>query len=79
MKTIKIDQLTVTVTYTVGYGGVDMPEEVYKQLLKANEKGDDIESVSHKKDYQEASEWLTENVKEGDCYDWKAEIRELSE
>jgi hypothetical protein len=75
MKLVK--DLTVKVTYSVGLGNIEMPDIVHQQLLKAFEKGHEIDSVSYRKEYQEASEWLVENIREKDCFDWEAEITEL--
>lgn len=61
-------------TYRVGYGGVEMPKEIYEQMVKAAENGDEIEM--HK--YPDVAEWMSSNVRERDCMDWKAEIDELS-
>jgi len=63
-------QLSLTITYKVGYGDVKMPKEIYEQLLKAYKNGGEIEM--HK--YPDVVCWMSSNVKEGDCFDWKAEI-----
>lgn len=70
----KIKNLTVKVTYRVGLGDVEMPDEVYEQLTEAAEDGDTIESGGIK--YTEAAEWLSNNIRERDCMDWEAEIEE---
>jgi len=69
----KVKKLSVTVTYKVGLGNVKVPKEVYEELVKAAEKGDEIEM--HK--YPEAAEWMTSNVRERDCFDWNVQIDEL--
>ena len=74
MKTVS--KLSVTVTYKVGLGGVEMPKKVYKQIIEAAEKGDEIEGTSMK--YPDAAEWLSSNIRERDCFDWKTEIDEVS-
>ena len=38
--TKKVKSLSLTVTYKVGYGGVEMPKEIYEQIVKAAENGD---------------------------------------
>jgi hypothetical protein len=73
MKNIK--DLTVKVTYEVGLGDLEMPKEVYKQLLRASERGDDIKMNSMK--YSSAESWLSENIRERDCMEWKVEIIDL--
>jgi hypothetical protein len=75
---VTIKDLTVKVTYRVGLGEVEMPEKVHQQLLKASEKGDEIEMGGISK-YPDAYEWLSDNIRERDCMDWSAEIEEVSE
>lgn len=74
MKTVK--DLSVTVTYKVGLGNVEMPENVYKQIVEAAEKGCAIEGTDLK--YSDAAEWLANNIKERDCFEWGTEIDEVS-
>jgi hypothetical protein len=76
MKTI--EHLTVNITYKVGYGKVEMPEIVHEQLIQASENGDEIE-MGRSSEYEEAYEWLSNNILERDCMEWKAEIEEVSE
>ena len=75
MKTVK--DLTVKVTYHVGLGDVEMPQEVYDQINEAAENGDEI-SISGMSEYPEALQWLSDNIREGDCMDWVAEIEDIS-
>jgi hypothetical protein len=70
-----VKDLTVKVSYRVGYGGVEMPQKVYDQLVEAQENGDEIEMGGISK-YPDAYEWLSDNIKERDCMDWSAEIDE---
>jgi Ran GTPase-activating protein (RanGAP) involved in mRNA processing and transport len=77
MKNIK--DLTVKVTYVVGLGDLEMPIEVYDQLMEADENGDDIDTMSGNRKYEEAAEWLSQNIRERDCMEWKAEVIELCE
>lgn len=73
MKLVK--DLTVKVTYTVGLGDIEMPEEVYNQITEAGGKCKDIKM--HDLEYPEAAAWLSENIQESDCMEWEAEIVEL--
>lgn len=72
----KVNDLTVQVTYRVGLGDVEMPENVYQQIEEAYENGDEIDSSCM--EYQDAADWLINNIREKDCMDWSAEIEELS-
>jgi hypothetical protein len=74
---VNVKDLTVSVTYRVGLGDVKMPHKVYKELIKAQEKGDDITMDGNTK-YIEAYDWLSDNIKERDCMDWSVEIEEIN-
>ena len=74
-KTIKY--LSVKVTYEVGLGNIDIPKKAFKQIVKAYEKGDGIEMQYGK--YPDAEIWISDNIKERDCMEWKAEIIDLVE
>ena len=70
MKTIK--DLSVTVTYTVQYGNIEVPDKVFEQLENNSEiSSDDMEN-------SEALEWLSDNMKEDDAMDWKYQIEDIS-
>lgn len=77
MKNIK--DLTVKVTYEVGLGDLEMPIEVYNQIMEAEKNGDDIETMTGNRKYEEAAEWLSQNIQERDCMEWKAEVIDILE
>lgn len=72
---ITVKDLTVKVSYKVGYGDVEMPQKVYDQLIEAEENGDEIEMEGMSK-YPDAYEWLSNNIRERDCMEWSAEIED---
>lgn len=71
MKTI--NNLTVTVTYTVGLGNIKVPKEVYDDLIKYYDAG--LREVPE--DFI-AAEWLADNIKERDAMDWRYKIDNLN-
>lgn len=71
MKTI--NNLTVTVTYTVGLGNIEVPKKVYDDLIKHY----DNESWEVHED-SIAAEWLADNIKEKDAMNWSYEIDDLN-
>lgn len=75
----KIESLDVTVKYRVGLGGVTLPKKVLQQLEDAELNGHtlDLNSRDNEK-YRDATEWLIDNIKERDCYEWQCEIDELT-
>lgn len=74
MKNIK--ELAVTITYTIGLGNIDIPENIYNELEKAYDNNDTLDSFSTLtlNKYSNAIDWLAENVKEKDCMNWECEI-----
>ena len=59
MKTIK--NLSVKVTYTVQYGGVEVQDDVYEQLMENEEFNmDDLTN-------SESKEFLRKNIEESDA------------
>lgn len=74
---VNVENLTVKITYRVGLGDVDIPENVYQQLVEAANNGDDIE-MEGKKRYYDAYEWLVSNIEENSCMDWACEIEDIS-
>lgn len=76
---IKVEDLTIKVTYKVGLSNVEMPKEVYEQLLLASENWKEIDPTTMDEEYREAADWLHENIKEADCMDWVAEVDDISE
>jgi len=71
----KIKTINVKVTYSVGLSGLTAPKTVLDQLNEIAEKGDEIDFSGLK--YPEACEWITENIKERDCFESAFEITEL--
>jgi hypothetical protein len=78
---MEITDLWVKVTYEVRLGDLEMPQEVFDEINEAIDRGRDIDTMSGNQDddYQNASEWLTDNIKEKDCMEWKVEIIEIIE
>lgn len=75
MTTVK--KLTVKVTYQVGLGDLKMPKNVYDQIVEAANEGDEID-LSDSRKYSDASDWLSANIRERDCFDWVVEIKDIS-
>lgn len=71
-----VKDLGVKVTYEVGFGDVEMPEDVYKQIVTAAEDGYTIQANDMV--YPEASDWLCNNIRERDACDWESDITEIS-
>lgn len=82
MKTIK--DLTIQVTYTVGLGNVEVPDEVYNALSQCYDDGgnvpmSDICTINGEPELACASEWISDNIRESDAMDWEYEITEFEE
>ncbi len=74
---VTVKELTVKITYRVGLIDVEMPQKVYDELVKASENIDEIDPSTGTK-YGYAADWLGDNIKECDSFDWSAEIEEVS-
>lgn len=79
MENIKIEDLWVKVTYEVRLGDLEMPKKVFDEITEANEKCRDIDTMGGLDEYTNASEWLSKEIREEDCMEWKAEIIEITE
>jgi hypothetical protein len=73
MKTIK--NLTVTVTYRVGLGDVEVSDEMLKKLEAMQDSG--RWNCNDHSNHADAAEWLSDNINEADAFDWEYEIDEL--
>jgi hypothetical protein len=73
MKTV--ENLTVEVTYRVQLGNINMPDEVYDELISAslNEVG----IGDSQQGTMNAYCWLNDNISEDDAIDWFAEIIDI--
>ena len=74
---MKVNDLWVKVTYEVRLGDLEIPQEVFDEINKSIEDNRDIDTMIGLDRYPQASEWLTENIQERDCMEWKAEIVEI--
>lgn len=72
---VKIKTLTVIIKYKVGLGSLKVPEKVKNQLIEAQQQGCAIDP-GYCPNYEDAAEWLSDNIKERDCMDWECEIEE---
>lgn len=73
----KIKKIQVRVTYMVGLGDVKVPNKVLDQLCEIADTSGEIDSCEPK--YDEAYQWLIDNIKERDCFDHKTEIIDLEQ
>ncbi len=72
----KIENLEVTVTYHAGYGGIEVPDDIYEALM--NLQGPvNCDNTSLSDEEQKALEWLADNVKESDANNWEYEIDDI--
>lgn len=71
----KIDNMTVTVTYTVVLNDVEVPDNVYEGLMSRDEfSEDDIDASDNEK---KAYDWLSGHINEHDAMDWFYEIVDI--
>jgi hypothetical protein len=75
MRTIK--DLTVKLTFEVGFGDVEVSDEVYKGLVEIEQEGYDVNNLSDA--VARANDWLNYNVKVEDAYEWEYEVEVIDE
>lgn len=73
MEKIKTN-IEVKVTYTVSLGEVEIPQDVYGELMEIYQQSETVDWNDERK----ATEWLLRNIEENDCLDWEAEINEIN-
>ena len=73
-----IKKIRVTISYSVGLGELNVDKKTYSELKELFENGVNITlgDVAEMQ-FPNASEWLRENIKERDCYNWECEIDEF--
>ena len=68
----KINNLTVTVTYTVGLRDIEVPDNVYRGLENNYKLDPDDLNLD---DYaNEALDWLSSHIEERDAMSWDYEV-----
>ena len=69
----KIKNLSVQVTYYVSYFDVEVPDDVYEQLMENSEfDGNDMETT-------DAFDWLRDNISEVDSLDCNYDVYDIIE
>ena len=72
---MKIKDLTIKVTYIVGLGNIEVPDEVYNELAKAYDEGGDVPGWDD--ELENANEWLLDNIRQNDAMEWEFEIEDF--
>ena len=76
----KIKSLTVKMTYRVELVNVKVPDAVYDSLAKCYDGSGDVPNpYESDEDSAEASEWLSDNIREADALEWEYEIEDFEE
>lgn len=76
----RIKDLTVTVTYTVGLGDIEVNEKVFDALKALEDRGCvHCNLVGRDEQIDTAFEWLGDNINENDACNWEYEIEEMEE
>lgn len=79
----KIKMITVSTTYRVGIGGIEVPDNVMAGLEKMEDMSTEISDsdmiLFKDKDVAAAFEWLSDNIRENDACDLSFEIESLTQ
>lgn len=71
----KVNTLRVEVKYVVELSDFEIPQKLFEEMEDL--QGHTIYPSRAQTEYPEALDWLSENIKEGDAYDWEYEIDEI--
>lgn len=71
----KVDNIRVKVEYIVEKSDFEIPQELFDEI-------EDLERIDMTSDalmlgFPNVLDWLSENIKEGDAFDWEYEIDEI--
>ncbi len=70
-----VDELEISVTYTVNLSEVEIPEDIYQELLESYEEGEFInEDISS---HSKTADWVKANILMEDRYEWIANVRDI--
>lgn len=72
---MNVKNLTVTVKYRVTISNVEIDDEIFNQLKESHDDNEILEPDMM--EYLDAADWLSENIKEKDCWDWECKIDEI--
>lgn len=72
---MKVKTINVTVKYTVELGDIEIPENIYNELDSGSHEGLEFDPTIPRK--IDAAQWLADNIREGDCMDWTAEVFDI--
>lgn len=75
---IKLKNLSVRVVYMVELGDITAPKKVIEQLKMIYDKSQTMDAMAIS-EYPDAAEWLSDNIKERDCFDWECELEDFEE
>ena len=73
---MKVENLAVTVKYEVILNDVEMPQEVYDELIEANEDSNAIDPTDP--ECSNSTAWLQDNIEEEDGMNLEYEIDVIS-
>lgn len=68
-----LENLTVTVTYTVGLGNVEVTQEMIDKIKNLSSDTLSTNSILSE-DESDVMEFLSSQIKERDAYEWEYEI-----
>lgn len=71
----KVNTLRVEVKYVVELSDFEIPQELFEEMEYL--QGHTINISRAQILYPEVLDWLSENIKERDAYDWEYEIDEI--
>lgn len=74
----KINSISVSVTYSVSLGNIEVPDDIYDALIDCEMKELDFNDCNLTELEEKAQEWLANNIHESDAYNWSFEIDDIN-
>jgi hypothetical protein len=77
-----VKDLNVKVTYYVGLGDVEIPDNIYEAMSECLDEGGEVPlpdecMINGREHLSDVAEWIADHIHEDDAYDWEYEIEDM--
>lgn len=73
----RIRSISVSVTYSVTLGDIEVSDDIYEALIDCEMKELDCNDCNLTELEEKTQEWLANNIHESDAYNWSFEIEDI--
>lgn len=71
----KINNLSITVTYTVIFSDLEVADEVFESLYNVSDEGGHVDELNNS--HSKAQDWISDNVKDDDACEWEYTVYDI--